>query len=156
MKTATHSLSVTRTIHADQDTLFRAWTDPQQLEHWWKMDGPGWSFSEAKIDLRAGGSYRLGMTDPQGNRHVAVGVYREIQRPTLLAFTWDWEDPARRVGETLVRVEFRSLGDRKTEVILTHELFADPEKVKGHEQGWTQLLGLLDRAFASGARHERA
>jgi uncharacterized protein YndB with AHSA1/START domain len=76
MKTATHSLRLARTIDADQDTLFRAWTDPQQLKHWWKMAGPGWSFGEAQIDLRAGGSYRLGMIDPQGNRHVAVGVYR--------------------------------------------------------------------------------
>ena len=148
MKTATHSLRLTRTIHADQDTLFRAWTDPLQLKHWWKMEGPGWSFAEVQIDLRAGGSYRLGMTDPQGNRHVAVGVYREIQRPTLLAFIWEWEDLTKRVGETLVRVEFRSLGDLKTEVTLTHELFADPENVKGHEQGWAQLLKLLDGAFA--------
>jgi hypothetical protein len=54
-----------------------------------------------------------------------------------------------------VRVEFRSLDGKKTEVILTHELFADPEKVKGHEQGWTQLLELLDGAFAGGARRER-
>jgi uncharacterized protein YndB with AHSA1/START domain len=152
MTTATHSLRLTRTIHADQETLFRAWTDPKELEHWWRMEGPGWSFAEAQIDLRAGGSYRLGMTDPQGKRHVAVGVYREIQRPTLLAFTWEWEDPASKVGETLVRVEFKNAGEHSTDVILTHERFTNPDKVTGHEQGWTQLLRLLEAAFAPNPR----
>jgi uncharacterized protein YndB with AHSA1/START domain len=107
------------------------------------MEGDGWSFAEASIDLRVGGRYRLGMTSPEGKTHVAVGEYVEVERPTRLAFTWDWEEPASRVGETLVTVEFKPAGD-KTEVVLTHERFAEADRMASHERGWAQLLRLLD------------
>jgi uncharacterized protein YndB with AHSA1/START domain len=110
------------------------------------MDEPGWAFAGATVDLRVGGAYRLGMTSPDGKSHVAVGVYREVQRPTRLAFTWDWENPESRVGDTLVTVEFKKVSTDTTEVVLTHERFPDAARASGHERGWTQLLSLLDRA----------
>ena len=145
--TATNSLQVSQTIRADADRLFRAWTDPEQLVHWWRMDADGWAFAGASIDLKVGGKYRLGMTSPEGKTHVAFGEYREIQRPTRLAFTWNWENPAESVGETLVTVEFKSAGKNMTEVVLTHDRFSDAARAASHEQGWTQLLRLLDRAM---------
>lgn len=141
---ATQALRVSRTITANAERLFRAWTDPEELRHWWRMDGEGWEFAEASIDLRVGGRYRLGMTSPEGKVHVAVGEYREIRRPTRLAFTWDWEAPSPAVGETLVTVEFRPAGNR-TEVVITHERFTNPDRVPRHEQGWNELLGRLER-----------
>jgi uncharacterized protein YndB with AHSA1/START domain len=140
-----HSVRVSRTIHADADTLFRAWTDPRELMHWWRQEGDGWAFAGATVDLRVGGRYRLAMTGPDGTTHAAIGEYREIERPVRLAFTWDWENPANRVGDTLVSIEFRHAGAKGTEVILTHERFADPARLGRHEQGWTELLRLLDR-----------
>jgi len=91
-----HALRVSRRIRATPERLFRLWTDPAQLRHWWRMDGPGWAFAGAEIDLRVGGAYRLSMTGPDGQEHVAVGVYRELAPPVRLAFTWDWENPAHR------------------------------------------------------------
>ncbi len=143
--TATHSLRVSRTIRAEPDRLFRAWTDPEALKHWWRMDEEGWAFAGASIDLRVGGLYRLSMTGPDGKKHVATGIYREIQRPSRLVFTWDWENPAVGLGETLVTVELKPLGTRLTEVVVTHERFRDANRVPRHQHGWTQLLGLLDR-----------
>ncbi len=148
-----HSLRVSRTIRADADTLFRAWTDPGLLMHWWRQEGDGWSFAGATIDLRVGGRYRLGMAAPDGTTHVAVGVYREIHQPTRLVFTWDWENPAFSVGETLVSVEFRAAGDR-TEVVVTHERFADAARMGRHRQGWIELLQLLEQASARGVRDD--
>lgn len=146
MATATtNSLVVSQTIRADAERLFRAWTDPEELRHWWRMEEKGWVFAGASIDLRVGGRYRLKMTSPEGKTHVAVGVYREIQRPARLVFTWDWEEESMRVGETLVTVEFKGSGNQ-TEVVLTHERFADPARVARHEQGWGQMLRMLDRS----------
>jgi uncharacterized protein YndB with AHSA1/START domain len=148
-ETTAHALRVSRTIRANPENLFQAWTDPEALKQWWRMEGEGWKFREASIDLRVGGRYRLGMTGPDGRAHVAVGVYREVLRPTRLVFTWEWEDPAARVGETLVTVEFKSAGGDRTEVVLTHERFADATGMANHEKGWTQLLALLERSVAS-------
>lgn len=153
MSTATTpAVRVTQTIRASQERLFQAWTNPEELAAWWRMDEPGWAFSDATIDLRVGGRYRLGMTSPDGKTHVAVGVYREVQRPTRLAFTWDWEDAESRVGETLVTVEFKKVSGDTTEVVLTHERFADAARAESHKRGWTQLLTLLDRAMQERAR----
>lgn len=146
MKTAaTNSLRVAQTIRATPERLFRAWTEPDELMQWWRMEGDGWASAGASVDLKVGGKYRLAMTSPDGKAHVAVGEYREVDPPTRLAFTWDWDDPASRVGETLVTIDFNDVGDNMTEVVLTHERFANAEQASGHEQGWTQLLRLLDR-----------
>lgn len=80
------------------------------------MGADGWTFAEASVDLRVGGRYRLLMTSPEGKTYVAVGEYREVQHPRRLVFTWDWEDPASSVGETLVTVEFRNAGDNRSVV----------------------------------------
>lgn len=144
MTGAIRSLRVARVIRADAEALFRAWTDPQVLMHWWRQAGEGWAFAGAAIDLRVGGCYRLAMTDPEGRTHAAVGVYREVEPPARLVFTWDWENAARSVGETLVTIEFKDAGEDRTEVIVTHERFADAARVGRHEQGWTELLRLLE------------
>jgi uncharacterized protein YndB with AHSA1/START domain len=142
------SVRVSRTIRADAERLYQAWTDPKKLMHWWRQEADGWEFASAAIDLRVGGRYRLAMTAPDGKVHAAVGVYRQIERPLRLVFTWDWEEPTRSVGDTLVTVEFRENGTNVTEVVVTHERFADPARVGRHEQGWTELLRLLERGVA--------
>lgn len=149
MTAANRPVRVSRVIRADAASLFRAWTDPRELSWWWRQESDGWQFAGASVDLRVGGGYRMSMTGPDGRTHTAIGVYREIHRPVRLAFTWDWEDPASRMGETLVTVEFRSAGEGRTEVVLTHERFADAARIGRHEQGWTELLALLSRSHGS-------
>jgi len=144
------SLRVSRIIRADAETLFRAWTDPQVLMHWWRQESEGWAFAGASIDLRVGGRYRLAMTDPEGKTQAAVGVYRDVERPVRLVFTWDWEDPGRSVGDTLVTVAFRHAAENRTEVVVTHERFANLTRMGRHEQGWTELLRLLEASLADG------
>ena len=148
MGVAPNSVRVSRTIRADAERLFQAWTDPQGLLHWWRQEAEGWAFAGATIDLRVGGHYRLAMTAPDGKVYAAVGVYREIERPVRLVFTWDWEESMRGVSDTLVTVDFKETGTNVTEVVVTHERFTDPARMRRHEQGWTELLRLLERAVA--------
>lgn len=140
-----HALRVSQLIHADAGRLFDAWTQPDSLKHWWRMEGEGWAFAGATIDLRPGGRYRVGMTGPGGTPHFAVGEYKVVDRPRRLVFTWEWEEEASRVGDTLVTVEFKPVGPGRTDVVITHERFATEGQMKGHESGWTQLLRLLGR-----------
>jgi uncharacterized protein YndB with AHSA1/START domain len=146
--TGTHSIRISRRIRATRERLYRAWTDPAQLRNWWRMEGPGWAFAEAELDVRVGGAYRLGMTSPDGQTHTAVGVYREVTPPVRLAFTWDWEDPNSRVGDTLVAVDLLDAGDGTTDVVITHTRFATADRAASHEQGWTQLLRIVDQYVA--------
>jgi thioredoxin reductase (NADPH) len=43
------SVRVSRVIRAPADQLFRAWTDPQELQHWWRLDENGWECVEAIV-----------------------------------------------------------------------------------------------------------
>jgi uncharacterized protein YndB with AHSA1/START domain len=133
------TLSLRRTFKAPRERVFRAWTDPDELRKWW---GPeGYVTPSAEVDLRVGGKYRLGMRKlPDGDIFYLSGIYREVRPPERLVYTWRWEAKP-ELGETLVTVEFREVGD-STEVILTHEFFPTPQARDDHNRGWS---GCLDR-----------
>ncbi len=142
-KTAT-SLRLSRVIKADPERVFRAWTEPKELKRWSCPEGD-YTVADVKADLTVGGRYRIQMKTPEGDLVAAHGVYKEIERPRKLVYTWDWEGES--IGETLVTVEFNDLGG-STEVVLTHERFPNVEAKTGHEEGWTGCLNKLERLFA--------
>ncbi len=143
-ETAT-SLRITRVVKAKRETVFKAWTEPDQLMRWSCPEGA--TMEDAAVDLKVGGRYRIRMRGENGETHTAFGVYREIDRPGRLVYTWDWEESSHAMGETLVTVEFNEVGGA-TEVVLKHDLFPAPEARDGHEQGWASCLNRLEKLFA--------
>jgi uncharacterized protein YndB with AHSA1/START domain len=135
-------LVVRRTFDAPRARVYAAWTDPKQVCKW---AGTGETSIQAmESDQRAGGTYRTTFLRPDGDRWVVRGVFREMQPPERLSYTWVWEeDKPEDEIETLVTVEFHDLGGDKTELVLTHEQFATEESRNGHEAGWTEMLGRL-------------
>lgn len=62
--TADLDFVITRVFNAPRELVFKSFTDPQRMQHWW---GPkGYSVLAAKMDLRPGGSYHYGMQGPDG------------------------------------------------------------------------------------------
>ncbi len=146
---AVTSLRLTRVVKADPARVFRAWTDPEQLVEWACPEGL--SVEKAEVDLRVGGRYRIVMRAPDGAVHTAAGVYREIERPGRLVYTWTWEgtvDEGMRIGETVVTVEFRGRGDGTSDVVLMHEGFPGAEARDNHEAGWTSCVNRLETLLA--------
>lgn len=139
------SLRLSRIIKADSETVFRAWTEPEHLERWSCPEGL--RVADVHVDLRIGGKYRLRMEGPEGQFHTAVGVYREIERPKRLVYTWDWLEEDHRMGETLVTVEFNEM-EGSTEVVVIHERFPNSEARDDHETGWTSCLNRLEQLYA--------
>lgn len=132
---------VTRLIPAPREAVFRAWTEPEQIREW--SCPPGGTIRESQVDLVPGGAYRLLIEAEEGTLHAAYGVYREIHPPERLVYTWDWEEEASAVGETLVTVEFAADG-ASTEVTVSHEGFPAAEAAEGHRLGWTWSLERLE------------
>src|SRR6187399_208257 len=124
---------VRRTIAASAEELFDAWLDPEALATWMR---PGTIRSTvAKVEPYAGGSYEITMQGQSGPI-LHKGVYRQIDRPKRLIFTWT--SPNTEWSETLVTVDFVPAGLR-TEVIVTHEQL--PESARPtHSAGWTHGL----------------
>jgi len=145
MSTATQteaiSLQVSQRYPHSREKVFRAWTDPVALKSWF-APAPGFQCTRTEIDLRVGGEYLIEMMSPKG-RHGAKGVYREIDPPSKLVFTWSsecWDQGA----ETLVTIELFAVGN-ETELVLTHERFLSEEARDSHRQGWTGVLESLGR-----------
>lgn len=145
-QTETKRLQVRRTIRASREEVFRAWTEPEHLEKWFHPD-PSYATPVAEVDLRRGGRYRFVMETESGDRHVVSGVFREIELPAKLAFTWGWEEGDGE-PETLVTVELLER-DGGTEVVLTHEGFAGAEERDDHRKGWEGCLEQLEAHLAA-------
>jgi uncharacterized protein YndB with AHSA1/START domain len=142
-------VEVVRTIDAPREDVFRAWTDPEQLRRWW---GPGeFACPEAEVDLRPGGAYRLVMQPAAGDPFVVGGVYREVEPPERLVYTWRWETgPAADGSESLVTVEFLDRG-ASTELVLTHTEFPAAHGSAPYRMGWEGGLDKFERLFAGSA-----
>lgn len=139
----TGSLRITRVIHADRQSVWDAWTQPEMMKRWMCPAPNG--VQSVESDLKVGGAYAVHMV-VEGNHHNAFGVYKEIDEPRRISYTWDWREEAMRMGETLVTVEFNEV-DGGTEVVLTHEGFPAAEAKTGHEEGWNACLNNLEAAL---------
>ncbi len=134
---------VRRTIAASAAELFDAWLDPQALAIW--MRPTGIRRTTATTDARVGGRYEILMEGEQ-TTHPHHGVYRLIDRPRRLVFTWISNATDSR--ETLVTVDFQPQGEL-TEVVVTHERLSD-EASASHTEGWTSALArLADRGSSA-------
>lgn len=137
-------LQIKRVIEAPRERVYRAWTNPQELMHWFSPTDEI-LVQKVEVDVRAGGRYRIEMLK-EGVTIVVGGVYREVRPPEKLVFTWAWQvwEPG---WDSLVSVELRDLGPR-SELLLTHELFPSAEERSRHERGWNGCLGRLGRMLA--------
>jgi uncharacterized protein YndB with AHSA1/START domain len=135
------TLVLRRTIAAPAERVFKAWTEPAMLQQWF---GPlSHTIPEARIDARAGGTYRIVFEDDKGERVVVKGAYREFREPERLSFTWCWEeDDGTPEHESLVTIDVHSTG-AATELVLTHERFASESSRDSHRIGWTETLDKL-------------
>jgi uncharacterized protein YndB with AHSA1/START domain len=140
---ASAAVVVRRVIAASAEDLFDAWLDPEALALWMR---PGTiSSTAARVDPRVGGAYEIIMHNQSGPI-VHKGVYRTIDRPNRLVFTWI--SPPTENKETLVTVDFLRV-DKRTEVIVTHEQLPE-SAMPSHRNGWTSGLEHLDEACQKG------
>jgi uncharacterized protein YndB with AHSA1/START domain len=131
-------LNLSRTFAAPREQVFRAWTEADAIERWFKPMGLP---SRVKLlDLRVGGGYRIETIDADGITHSISGVYREIARPQRLVFTWLSDETDRE--ETLVTLEFVER-DGATEIVLWHERFASETMKAMHVYGWNAMFETL-------------
>jgi uncharacterized protein YndB with AHSA1/START domain len=142
---AVSGLHIVRTVAAPPDRVFHAWTDPAALAAWF-WPRPAWA-STYEVDLRVGGRYRFATTGlPEGENFAVRGVFRVVQPPELLVYTWYWDgDP----GESLVTVRFLDRNGA-TELVLDHEELASEERAVAFREGWESVIERLVEQFSRG------
>jgi len=81
---------ISRVYDAPRDLVWKCFTDPEHMKHWW---GPkGFTVIASKMDLRPGGTYHYGMKAPDGSPMWGRFVYREIVPPEKLVFIDSFSD----------------------------------------------------------------
>lgn len=138
-------LRLERLIAGAPEEVFDAWVDPEILVNWWGPEGV--TIPEYTLDVRVGGAWSTTMMSPDGDRNICSGVYKAIDRPSRLVFTWAWtQDDGSRGHETEVEITFEAEGDA-TRIKLLQQAFATAEQAAMHEGGWTSSFDCLERIF---------
>lgn len=133
-------LSLTRIFTASQEEVFRAWTNAGEIEKWFGPESFRTTVSE--LTVRVGGKYRFMMRGPGGEVSTVFGIFREVERPHKLVFSWRWADTDE--PETLVTVVFRPK-EGGTEITLTHSNFASDARKEQHAMGWSSSWNKLSQ-----------
>jgi uncharacterized protein YndB with AHSA1/START domain len=133
-------LEIRRFIPATPTVLFEAWTRADLLVKWWGP--PGVTCTEAEIDLRVGGTYRIANQLPDGAMIWIHGKFETVDPPSLLRYSWGIGTGG-DANET-VTVRFKPVNGG-TELVLRHEGAPDRETRFSHENGWDGCLAGLGR-----------
>jgi uncharacterized protein YndB with AHSA1/START domain len=83
------AVTMKRRFDAPRRLVFEAMTRPEHVKRWYGLHGT--TVPVCEIDLRPGGAYRIVNRDPQGNEYGFKGVYREIDPPARVVYTWIFE-----------------------------------------------------------------
>jgi len=131
----------TRILDYPRARVFRAWTDPDHLVHWWGPQGFTNTFQE--FDPRPGGAWRFVMHGPNGVDFPNQSVFVEIVPPERLVFD-HVSGPAFRVIATFAE----EAGRTRVTFRMVFATVAECDKVKGfapeaNEQNFDRLEAQL-------------
>lgn len=139
-------LLIERIFEAPRDLVFRAWTSPEHVKHWW---GPAGDVTLAEIEFREGGAWRICFAPSDHSEYCAGGTYQEIIEPERLVFTFTWDDYEDMQSiETVITVTFQDLGGA-TRMSFHQTPFESVEERDGHTVGWSQCLDRLEEYVGS-------
>ncbi len=141
----TFDLMAEVTIAAARERVFAAWTEPAQLLRWYRM-ADDWETTEAAVDLRVDGTYRIGMRMPGEEPFVEIGTFLEVRPPERLVYTCTYEQLEgweEQEEPTLVTVDFAPTPDGGTRVVVSQTGFATERERDIHASGWPHFLGRL-------------
>jgi uncharacterized protein YndB with AHSA1/START domain len=139
-------LVITRTFDAPRERVFKVWTDPRHVKNWW---GPrDYPATHMEMDVRPGGAWRGCLVSKEtGEELWQGGVFREVEEPERIVFTFAWDAEDERGLETLVTVTFAEQ-DGKTKMTFRHSPFQSVKERDGHQGGWTSTFDRLEEYVA--------
>jgi uncharacterized protein YndB with AHSA1/START domain len=144
MTVVPHTLTVRRVVPATPEKLYAAWTEPDQMRHWYA--------TVVEADVRVGGRYRIEMHEDDGVVNGFTGEYLVLEPPTRLSFTFAHHTltPADRISDEIVSVEFHEVAPGRTEIVLTNTWTGpecEPSDYETLAEGWEEWLNRLEKAM---------
>ena len=129
---------VTRSFNAPARLVFEAWSTPELFKRWWVPKSMGMTLRSCEMDVRAGGTYRLGFGDGMD----FFGRYLEVTPPSRIV--WTNEEGGENGSVTTVTL---TETDGKTQLVVS-ELFSSKEALDadggGAADAMHETFGQLD------------
>ena len=116
----TGQVRIVRTYRVAPEKIWRAWTEPQALALWF-APGKNLDSTNADIDLRVGGRYRIAFQAPNGETHEASGIYEVVEPNKRLVFSWGWKGTPERISRITIDLKSAPEG---TELTFVHDRFS--------------------------------
>lgn len=142
---ATGQVRLERHYPVAVEKVWRAWTEPQALSRWFNAGKPD-AVSEAEIDLRVGGRYRIVTRLPDGQTNDVSGEYLEVQPQRRLVFSWAWISTPERVSRVSIDLAAQDGG---TTLLFVHDRFFDAQARDNHERGWLMAFEHIDNLLST-------
>ncbi len=153
-----HDLVVTRTFDASVTQVWKAWTDSDTLKQWW---GPeAFTCPVAEMDVRVGGISLVGMSSPDFGTHYSLWDYQAIEPLSRIEFIHNLADengnkidpvsvgmPADFPTDQRHVVEFKSLGEGRTEFTVTEFGWTVGQMMEMSKMGMNQCLDKLEKVL---------
>lgn len=143
-----HDLVIDRLVKAPRARLWRAWTEPGLLTHWW-CPKP-WTTEVRAFELHPGGAFHTFMRGPDGGESDNPGCFLEVVPQRRLVFTsmlvGGWRPATPWMGFTaVVTLDDAPSGTR----YVARVMHPDPATRDRHEQmgffeGWNTCITQLD------------
>ena len=134
------SFTIERRFDACPEELWDAWTDPDEVIHWWHPRDAHVQRETVHIDARVGGRFSYTMVhDRTGDSYPIAGIYRQIDRPERLVFTWGRAD---RPPETCPLIEVDITPDGAGSRMVFTMTRSDGRQDDAHK-GWKDALEIL-------------
>jgi uncharacterized protein YndB with AHSA1/START domain len=134
---------VRRELSSPPERVFDAFLDPGCVRRW--FGGDVGTVDRVELDPRVGGRFSIGLQRSTGEAFETSGVYRELDRPRRLAFTWATSTGGPVEGLVIVDIAREEAGSAVT---LTHRL---DRGFKGRrldvEVGWQHMLDAMADAL---------
>ncbi|MBK9014090.1 MAG: SRPBCC domain-containing protein [Saprospiraceae bacterium] len=93
-----NQFTITRTLDAPRDLVFKAWTEPQHLASWWGPAGMG--LRVVNFDLQPGGIFHYAMVAQNGAEMFGRMAYHEITPPERLVWVNSFADADGNVAQS--------------------------------------------------------
>lgn len=148
-------LSFERIVDVPRELVWKAWTQPQHLKHWF-TPAP-WRTIDCEIDLRPGGRFYTVMQSPEGQTFPGTGCYLEVIENERLSWTNALLPEFRPISgvvqpeatvdfkfTAIIQLEVHGAGTRYIATVRHGDpAGCEKHKAMGFEQGWGTALEQL-------------
>jgi uncharacterized protein YndB with AHSA1/START domain len=152
----TGEVKIVRHLDAKPDQVYRAWTEPEQFQHWWGGAAAEVPLDSIEMDVRDGGSWRATIKMPGAGEFPFHGLYREVVPNEKIVFSLiDPNDPdhaaraARGADEEAMMVTFTEQ-DGGTELVFRQASDLPDEEREKAAAGMSSFFDALADHLAKG------